>query len=78
MPIWGLESVIRNGEPVGYVRRAEFGYALNKSIGKAFIVRKDDGLVNDLYLKNGKYEIEVLGQRYNATCYLESPLQANE
>lgn len=77
VPIWGLESVYRNGEAVGYLRRAEFGYFLNKSIGKAYISKKDKSLVDESYLESGDYEIEVLGRKYSAKCYLESPFQAD-
>lgn len=77
IPIWGFESVYRNGEAVGYLRRAEFAYSLDKSIGKAYISKKDKSLVDDLYLESGDYEIEVLGRKYSAKCYLESPFQAD-
>lgn len=77
VPIWGFESVYRNGEPVGYLRRAEFAYSLNNSIGKAYISKKDKSFVDDLYLKSGDYEVEVLGRKYSAKCYLESPFQAD-
>lgn len=72
VPIWGLEGVYRNGEAVGYLRRAEFGYAINKFIGKAYITRRDEGIVTDDYLTQGKYEIDVLGKRYPATIHLKS------
>ena len=32
-PVWGLETVWRDGEVVGYLRRGDFGFTLNKSIG---------------------------------------------
>lgn len=72
VPIWGLEGVYRDGEPVGYLRRAEFGYAINKFIGKAYIERADGGVVSNEYLARGKYEIDVLGTRYPATVFLKS------
>lgn len=33
--MWGLETVYRNGQLVGYVRRAEYGYTCGNSIGHA-------------------------------------------
>lgn len=70
--IWGLEGVYCNGNAVGYLRRADFGYFINKSIGKAFIdVRKEI----DIDWKNGTYEIDVLGKMYPAELHLDSPLK---
>lgn len=73
VPLWGLESVYRNGEPVGHVRRAEYGYTIQKSIGKSFIRRPDGQPIDADFIKSGTYEIEIMGKRYNAQCHLKSP-----
>lgn len=72
VPIWGLEGVYRNGEPVGYLRRAEFGYSINKPIGKAFI-NLTNRMAHDW--QNGAYEIDVLGNRYPAEIHVETPFR---
>lgn len=74
IPIWGLEGVYCAGKAVGYLRRADFGHCINKSIGKAFIhstVNQMDW--SDLCEK--AFEIDVLGKLYPATLHLESPLK---
>lgn len=74
IPLWGLEGVCRNGTAVGYLRRAEFGYYINKSIGKSYI-RSNDGHPIDLdELAKGRYEIDVLGKLHRAKIHLHSPL----
>lgn len=73
VPLWGLESVFRNGEPVGHVRRADYGYTIKKSIGKSFIRRPDGQPIDADFIKSGKYEIEIMGKRYNAQCHIKSP-----
>lgn len=73
VPIWGLEGVYRNGEPVGILRRAEYAYTLGKSLGQAYITRTDGQVVDVEYLKSGHYEIDILGKRYKADCHLRSP-----
>ncbi|XP_064541865.1 sarcosine dehydrogenase, mitochondrial [Drosophila montana] len=73
VPIWGLEGVYRNGEPVGVLRRAEYAYTLGKSLGQAYISRTDGQKVDVDYLKAGDYEVDILGKRYKADCYLRSP-----
>lgn len=72
IPIWGLEGVYRNGKPVGYLRRAEYGYSINKPIGKAFI-NLTEGMTNDW--QNGTYEIDVRGNRYRAEIHAETPFK---
>lgn len=73
IPLWGLEGVYRNGEPVGHLRWAEFGYMTNKSIGKSYIHRSDGQSIDTEYLKQGTYEIDVLDKRYPAKLHLSSP-----
>lgn len=73
IPIWGLEGVYRDGEAVGHIRRADFGHFINKSIGKAYIRRTDGIPVNNEYLLEGSYEIDVLGKLYPAKLHLDSP-----
>lgn len=66
VPLWGLEGVYRNGEAVGYLRRGDFGYSINKSIGNSYICRKDGQSIDGEYLTKGNYEIDVLGELYPA------------
>lgn len=64
IPIWGLECIHRNGEIVGYVKRGEFGYTIDKSIGTGYIRRNDKYPIDSDYLQSGVYEIELLGNKY--------------
>lgn len=74
-PLWGAEVVYRNGEIVGYLRRGGFGYKLNKSIGQGYIVRPDGKPVDDEFVKSGKYQVEIMGELYDAHCFLQSPFR---
>lgn len=76
VPLWGLEGVYRNGEPAGHLRWAEFGYFTNKSIGKCYIHRSDGKPIDDEYLKEAKYEIDVFGKLHPAKLHLNSPFDA--
>lgn len=73
VPIWGLEGVYRNGQPVGILRRAEYAYTLGKSLGQAYIARPDGQIIDTDYIKSGEYEVDILGRRYRADCHLRSP-----
>ncbi|KAH8401506.1 hypothetical protein KR009_005929 [Drosophila setifemur] len=73
VPIWGLEGVYRNGEPIGILRRAEYAYTLGKSLGQAYISRPDGQIIDADYIKGGEYEVDILGKKYRADCHLRSP-----
>ncbi|XP_049887024.1 sarcosine dehydrogenase, mitochondrial [Pectinophora gossypiella] len=70
--LFGQEAVYRNGEPVGYLRRGDYGYYLDKPIGIGYVNNKGSE-VTKAFLQNGQYEIEVMGKRYQATLHLKSP-----
>lgn len=74
IPLWGLEGVYRDGQPVGHVRRAETAYACGDTmLGRAYVRRPDGGKVTNDYLLSGAYEVEVMGQRHPAKVMLKSP-----
>lgn len=73
VPLWGLELVYRDGDIVGHIRRGEYGFTLQKTIGQSYIQRPDGQKMDNDFLTSGKYEIEVMGARYPATCHLRSP-----
>ena len=37
VPLWGLEGLWRDGQPMGYIRRAEYGFYLKKGIGYGYV-----------------------------------------
>ncbi|XP_055711503.1 sarcosine dehydrogenase, mitochondrial [Phlebotomus papatasi] len=73
IPIWGLETIYRDGEIVGHLRRGEYGYTLQKPIGQGYVRKPNGEKMDDDFLKTGNYEIEIMGRLYKATCHLRSP-----
>lgn len=73
IPMWGMETVYRDGQLVGYVRRAEYGYTFDNSIGHAYIKHPKGQNITNEYLQTGTYEIEIMGEKYPANIYLQSP-----
>jgi sarcosine dehydrogenase len=57
----GRETIYRNGERVGWLSSAGFGYTLDRSIGYGY-VRHPDGVTAD-FVKSGSYELEVATAR---------------
>ncbi|MCA3574235.1 MAG: FAD-dependent oxidoreductase [Aestuariivirga sp.] len=60
----GRETILRNGEPVGYLTSGGFGYTLQRSVGYGY-VRNAAG-VSDDFLLSGRYELLVASESYPA------------
>ena len=67
----GRETIYRDGERVGWLSSAGWGYTLQTNIGLGY-VRNADGVDTD-YLQSGSYELEVAGERIPCELQL-SPL----
>ena len=59
------EVVHRNGEPVGYIRAASYGFTLGGAVGLAMI--EADEPVTFEYLADGIWETDIAGRRYPST-----------
>ncbi|CAB0037881.1 unnamed protein product [Trichogramma brassicae] len=73
VPMWGLETVYRDGEIVGYLRRAEYAHYFGYSIGHAYIKHPRGEMVTKEFLEAGNYEVEIKGKLFPADMYLKSP-----
>nr|XP_968443.1 PREDICTED: sarcosine dehydrogenase, mitochondrial [Tribolium castaneum] len=71
--LYGLETIWRDDTIVGYLRRGDYGFNLDCSIGTGYIEHPKGKIVTDEFLKSGNYQIEVLDKRYPATVFLKSP-----
>ncbi|XP_034934422.1 sarcosine dehydrogenase, mitochondrial [Chelonus insularis] len=71
--LWGLEAIYRDNEIVGYLRRGEFSYVFNNSIGHGYIQNPNGDYITNSFIESGNYEIEVMGKRYPAKAYVHSP-----
>jgi 4-methylaminobutanoate oxidase (formaldehyde-forming) len=65
----GRETILRNGEAVGYLTSGGYGYTVGKNIGYGY-VRNPDG-VSDDFLWSGDYELVVAMDRTPAKIHLE-------
>ncbi|WP_432349289.1 FAD-dependent oxidoreductase (plasmid) [Shinella yambaruensis] len=65
----GRETILRNGEPVGYLTSGGYGYTLGKNVGYGY-VRRAEG-VDDDFLTGGDYELVVAMERTPAKIHLE-------
>ena len=64
----GREMIYRNGERVGWLSSAGWGYTLGKNIEFGY-VRNEKGVENAM-LNSGRYELEVAAERMACTLHL--------
>ncbi len=65
----GRETILRDGQPVGYLTSGGYGYTIGKGIGYGY-VRNADGVTDD-FLTSGKYELVVAMQTVPAGLHTE-------
>ncbi|WP_292660835.1 aminomethyltransferase family protein, partial [Mesorhizobium sp.] len=65
----GRETILRNGDAVGYLTSGGYGYTIGTNIGYGY-VRNADG-VSDDFLTSGDYELAVAMERTPAKIHLE-------
>lgn len=76
VPVWGLETIYRDGEVVGHLRRGDYGFYLQKPIGQGYLKRPDGKPIDSDFIMTGQYQIESMGKLYNATCHMRSPFDS--
>jgi 4-methylaminobutanoate oxidase (formaldehyde-forming) len=64
----GTEVIYRDGKSVGYLTTAGYGFTLGGAVGMGF-VKHNDGVSSD-FIKNGKFEIDIAGERFLAKASL--------
>ena len=65
----GRETILRNGERVGWLSSAGWGYTLEKNIGYGY-VRRAEGLDRD-FVMSGDYELEVATKRIPCMVHMK-------
>jgi 4-methylaminobutanoate oxidase (formaldehyde-forming) len=64
----GRETILRDGQPVGYLTSGGFGYTIGRNIGFGY-VRNPAG-VDDAFLRSGRYELVVAAEVHPAEITL--------
>ncbi|KAF6725838.1 Sarcosine dehydrogenase, mitochondrial [Oryzias melastigma] len=73
VPMFGLEAIFRNGVPVGHLRRADYGFYIDKTLGYGYIRNPDGGVVSADFIKSGEFTLERMGVTYQAKAHLKTP-----
>ncbi len=69
--LWGSEPILRDGVAVGYTTSGSYAHTLGAAIGMGY-VKNASGLNAD-WVRAGRYEIVINGERFAAKPYLRSP-----
>jgi glycine cleavage system aminomethyltransferase T len=69
--LWGSEPIYRDGRAAGYTTSGSYGHAVGGAIGMGYV--NDPAGVTAEFIKAGKFEINVSGDRIPARAYLRAP-----
>lgn len=64
----GRETIFRNGQRVGWLASAGWGYTVEKNVGLGYV--RDPAGVDADYVMSGEYDLEVATERVKATPFL--------
>ncbi|QCP53843.1 FAD-dependent oxidoreductase [Trinickia violacea] len=70
--LWGGEAILRDGVAVGSVSSAAFGHTLGCPVALGY-VSADGAAVDTDYLKSGRYQIDLAGERLDVTVHVKAP-----
>jgi 4-methylaminobutanoate oxidase (formaldehyde-forming) len=70
---WGGELLLRDGEPVGFASSAAFGHTLGRAVLLGYIERRGGGKADREWLGQGRYQVAIGGERYDADLSLRPP-----
>jgi 4-methylaminobutanoate oxidase (formaldehyde-forming) len=71
--LWGGETLLRDGKPVGDLTSAAYGHALGASVGLGYVRRDDGQAVDRAWLETGRFEVDLAGVRHRARASLQAP-----
>jgi sarcosine dehydrogenase len=71
--LWGGETLMREGRPVGDLTSAAYGHTVGAAVGLGYVRREDGQGIDAAWLQSGKFEVDLAGTRLRATMSLKAP-----
>ncbi len=71
--LWGGETLLRDGKPVGDLTSAGYGHTVGAAIGMGYARRDDGQPIDTAWLESGRFEIDLAGTRLKAKVSLKAP-----
>ncbi len=71
--LWGGETLLRDGRPVGDLSSAGYGHTVGASVGLGYVRRGDGAAIDAAWLEQAKFEVDLAGTRLKAKLSLRCP-----
>ena len=71
--LWGGETLLRDGKPVGDLTSAGYGHTVGASVGLGYASRADGMAIDAVWLEPGRFEVDLAGTRLAANVSLRCP-----
>ena len=71
--LWGGETLLRDGRPVGDLSSAGYGHTVGASVGLGYVKRDDGAAIDAAWLEAGRFEVDLAGTRLKARLSLRCP-----
>jgi 4-methylaminobutanoate oxidase (formaldehyde-forming) len=71
--LWGGETLLRDGRPVGDLSSAGYGHTVGASVGLGYAKRADGAAIDAAWLGSGTFEVDLAGTRLGAKLSLRCP-----
>ncbi len=71
--LWGGETLLRDGRPVGDLSSAAYGHTIGASVGLGYVKRGDGQAIDTAWLGAGRWEVDLAGVRLKAGVGLRAP-----
>ena len=75
--LWGGETLLRDGRPIGDLTSAGYGHTIGASVGLGYVRRGDGEAIDVPWLEAGKVEVDLAGTRLNAKLSLKPPYDSS-
>ena len=71
--LWGGETLLRDGAPVGDLTSAAYGHTVGASVGLGYVRRADGAAIDAAWLEGGRFAVDLAGMRLAAKVSLRCP-----
>jgi len=71
--LWGGETLLRDGKPVGDLSSAGYGHTVGASVGLGYVKRADGAPIDAAWLEQAEFEVDLAGTRLKARLSLRCP-----
>jgi 4-methylaminobutanoate oxidase (formaldehyde-forming) len=71
--LWGGETLLRDGRPVGDLSSAAYGHSIGAAVGLGYVKNTDGQGVDAAWLESGRFEVDLAGTRFKARLSLRPP-----